>query len=92
MTRDGDIVLAEARIMTVDTSRGVDHQAVSSSTNRIKRDGIPPGGLDALTPERDGRNDNTASPGNTAARMGLSVHVCLLHSSEDGDRRTKQSS
>lgn len=80
--------------MTVDRSRGVDRQAVSSSTNRIKKDGIPPQGLDTLTPERDGRSDISASPGNTPAGLGLSVCVCMcaLFSSEDGDIRTKQSS
>lgn len=68
---------AEVRIMTVDRSRGVDRQAVSSSTNRIKKDGIPPEGLDTLTPERDGRSDISASPGNTPAGLGLSVRVCM---------------
>lgn len=45
MWRDGAAVV-EVRIMTVDRSRGADRQALSSTTNRIKRDGIPPGGLD----------------------------------------------
>ena len=62
--------------MTVDRSRGVDRQSVSSTTNRIKKDGIPPGGLDTLTPERDGRSDISASPGNTPAGLGLSVCAC----------------
>lgn len=63
--------------MTVDRSRGVDRQASSSTTNRIKKDGIPPGGLDTLTPERDGRSDISASPGNTPAGLGLGVCVCI---------------
>lgn len=62
--------------MSVDRSRGVDRQSVSSTTNRIKKDGIPPGGLDTLTPERDGRSDISASPGNTPAGLGLSVCAC----------------
>ncbi|KAK5608048.1 hypothetical protein CRENBAI_005527, partial [Crenichthys baileyi] len=57
--------------MSVDRSRGADRQAVSSTTNRIKRDGIPPGGPDTLTPERDRRNDIFASPGNTPAGLGF---------------------
>lgn len=60
--------------MTVDRSRGADREAASSSTNRIKKDGIPPKGLDTLTPERDGRTDS-ASPGNTAAGR-VYTHVC----------------
>lgn len=32
--------------MTVDRSRGVDRHALSPTTNRIKKDEIPPGGLD----------------------------------------------
>lgn len=63
--------------MTVDRSRGADRQAVCSTTNRIKKDGIPPGGLDTLTPERDRRSDISASPGNTPAGLGLSVCVCV---------------
>lgn len=63
--------------MSVDRSRGADRQAVSSTTNRIKRDGIPPGGPDALTPERDRRNDISASTGNTPAGLGLSVEACV---------------
>lgn len=62
--------------MTVDRSRGVDRQALSSTTNRIKKDGIPPGGLDILTPERDGGSDISTSPGNTPAGVGFSVGVC----------------
>lgn len=82
----------KVRIMTVDKSRGVERQAVSSSTNRIKKDGIPPGGLDTLTPESDGRSDISASPCNTPAGLGLTVCACVLYSSEDGDIRTKPSS
>lgn len=62
--------------MTVDRSRGVDRHALSPTTNRIKKDEIPPGGLDTLTPERDGRSDISASPGNTPAGLCLSVCVC----------------
>lgn len=46
MQRDGEAVEKEVRIMTVDRSRGVDRHALSPTTNRIKKDEIPPGGLD----------------------------------------------
>lgn len=73
--------------MTVDRSRGADRQAVCSTTNRIKKDGIPPGGLDTLTPERDRRSDISAPPGNTPAGLGLSVcvcvHACMFYFTED---------
>lgn len=75
--------------MTVDRSRGVDRHALSPTTNRIKRDEIPPRGLDTLTPERDGRSDISASPGNTPAGLCLSVCVGVLLSSEDGELWTK---
>lgn len=54
--------------MTVDRSRGGGCRAVGSSANRIK-DGIPPEGLDTVTPERD------ASPDNTPAGRGFSLCV-----------------
>lgn len=70
--------------MTVDRSRGVGRHALSPTTNRIKKDEIPPGGLDTLTPERDGESDIPASPGNTPAGLVLSVCVCVrvLYSSK----------
>lgn len=70
--------------MTVDRSRGIDRQAQSPTTNRIKKDEIPPGGLDTLTPERDGRSDISASPGNTPAGPGLSVCMCMSVCSASG--------
>lgn len=62
--------------MTVDRSRAVDRHALSPTTNRIKRDEIPPGGWDTLTPERDGRSDISASPGNKC--VCVCVGVALL--------------
>lgn len=60
--------------MTVDRSRGVGRHASSPTANRIKKDEIPPGGLDTLTPGREAGSDNSASSGNTPA--GRSVCVC----------------
>lgn len=46
--------------MTVDRSRGVGRHASSPTANRIKKDEIPPGGLDTLTPGREAGSDNSA--------------------------------
>lgn len=64
--------------MTVDRSRGTGGQALSSTANRIKKDGIPPGGLDTLSPKRDGRSDISATSGNTPAGLRLSLCPCVF--------------
>lgn len=78
--------------MTVDRSRGVDRQALSSTTNRIKKDGIPPGGLDTLTPER-WKERHLCLVWQYTRRTGFKcVCTCVLYFSEDGDIRTNMSS
>lgn len=70
----------KVRIMTADKCRGLGRRAVTSSTNRIKKDGNPPGGLDTLTPERGregGSNVSLPRLEKTPAGVGLDVCVCL---------------